>query len=274
MQTRQTTTRRRFLGALRAGASVSFVLGCFLGQAAFAAAGAVKILEVNDMHIVDEASLAYPRKVVAAMNREGGDLAIVPGDLAKDGKRSELLLAKKVLDGLKMPYVVVQGNHDVLYKGEKEETVFREVFSLKSNSYHVTAKGIHFLMIAHGCGKAYQNNAVRPEVLAWMRKTLGGIRDDKPYILVSHYPFARGVKYRTPNADEVLSLFKGRRLLAVMSGHFHGNTEKIENGVLMTTTACASGTRGNHDRTKAKGYRVFHIDGNLNIKTEFREVVP
>jgi 3',5'-cyclic AMP phosphodiesterase CpdA len=234
----------------------------------------VKILEVNDLHIVNEASLAYPRKVIAAMNKEGGDLAIIPGDLAKDGKRSELELARDVLGGLKMPYFVVQGNHDVLHGGEKEETLFREVFSLKSNSYHVTAKGIHFIVIAHGCGRAYQKNAVRPDVLAWMRKTLGSIRDEKPYILVSHYPFARGVRYRTPNADEVLSLFKDRKLLAVMSGHFHGNTENIENGVLMTTTACSSGTRGNHDGTKAKGYRVFHIDGNMEIKTEFREVKP
>jgi hypothetical protein len=59
-----------------------------------------------------------------------------------------------------------------------------------------------------------------------------------------------------------------------MSGHFHGNTENIQNGVLMTTTACCSGTRGNHDGTKPKGYRVFHIDGQMKITTEFREVRP
>jgi hypothetical protein len=59
-----------------------------------------------------------------------------------------------------------------------------------------------------------------------------------------------------------------------MSGHFHGNTVNIENGVLMTTTACSSGTRGNHDGTKAKGYRVFRVDDRMKITTEFKEVRP
>ena len=96
--------------------------------------------------------------------------------------------------------------------------------------------------------------------------------DEQPIILFSHYPFARGVKYRTQNADDVLTLFKGRKLLAVISGHFHGNTERRENGILMTTTACCSGTRSNHDRTKAKGYRVFLVHEDLAISTEFKEV--
>ena len=58
----------------------------------------------------------------------------------------------------------------------------------------------------------------------------------------------------------------------MVSGHFHGNTERRENGILMTTTACCSGRRGNHDGTKAKGYRIFHIDKDMNVTTEFREV--
>ena len=58
----------------------------------------------------------------------------------------------------------------------------------------------------------------------------------------------------------------------MVSGHFHGNTERRENGILMTTTACSSGSRGNHDGTEAKGYRVFHIDNQMNVTTEFKEV--
>ena len=60
------------------------------------------------------------------MNEEGGDLVLVCGDLAKDGKRSELETAKRVLDGLQMPYYPVLGNHDGLYSGEKEEALFKE----------------------------------------------------------------------------------------------------------------------------------------------------
>lgn len=268
----QNISRRKFLGTLSAGVSIACVPGAVLHAATTTGSSAVKILQLSDMHIKDEKSLAYPRKVIEAMNREGGDLAIIAGDLATDGKRSELEFAKQVLDELKMPYYVVQGNHDVLYNGEKEEDLFREIFSLKTNSYYFTEKGIHFLVIAHGCGRAYNKNAVRPEVLVWMRETLSQIDDNRPIILVSHYPYAKGVTYQTQNAEEVMSLFEGKNLIAIMSGHFHGNTEKIENGVLMTTTACSSGTRGNHNGTKAKGYRVFNIDKEMKITTEFREV--
>jgi len=267
-------TRRRFLGTLTAATLIGFMHGAVHGAEETGNGSTVKILQFADMHITDQKSLDYPRKVIEEMNKEGGDLAIVAGDIATAGRRSELELAKQLLDKLDMPWYVVQGNHDVLYAAGKDEALFREVFSLKANSYDFVAKDIHFIAIAHGCGRSYRDNSVRPEVLAWMRETIKGIKDDRPIILVSHYPFARGVNYATPNAAEVLSLFDGKKLIAVMSGHFHGNTKKIENGVLMTTTACCSGTRGNHDGTKAKGYRIFRVDEGAKITTEFREVRP
>ena len=271
---RKHITRRGFLGTLTAGASIGLVPRTVQGAGESRKGGTVRILQFADMHGSDRKSLDYPRKVIEAMNKEGGDLAIAAGDLATDGQQSELELAKELLGELDMPCHVVQGNHDVLHPAGGDEALFRAVFSMKANSYHFEAKGIHFIVIAHGCGRSYRKNSVSPEVLAWMRETLHGIKDQSPFVLVSHYPFARGVTYATPNAAEVLSLFKGRNLLAVMSGHFHGNTENIENGVLMTTTACSSGTRGNHDGTKAKGYRIFHIDERMKITTEFREVRP
>lgn len=234
--------------------------------------GPVKILSVGDMHLTDQDSMAYPRKVIQAMNSEGGDLVLACGDLGSKPTRTELELARGVLDQLDMPYYPVLGNHDALFSGDKEETLFREVFRLKQNSYHFSRKGIHFFGIDHGCGVAHKDNSVRPAVMAWLKKTLATVPTEQPIIFFSHYPFAKGVKYRTNNADDVQELFKNRKLLAMVGGHFHGNTERRENDILMTTTACSSGTRGNHDKTKAKGYRVFRIDEDLNITTEFKEV--
>jgi hypothetical protein len=69
-------------------------------------------------------------------------------------------------------------------------------------------------------------------------------------------------------------LFRSKKVLAVIGAHFHGNTERLENGVLFTTTASSSSTRSNHDGTTAKGFRVFHVGEDLSIRTEFREVKP
>ena len=274
-------TRRAFLEAAAAAAGVAvgvvpgFVSGCgSLGVRHGQSSGPVKILTLGDMHILDDKTSAYPRKVIQAMNEEGGDLVLACGDLARAGQRSELELARDILDKLKMPYYPVLGNHDALYSGQREETLFREVFSLKRNSYHFVSKGIHFFGIDHGCGRNMSRNDVKPGVMAWIKETLTQIPEDQPIIVFSHYPFAKGIKYRTRNSDEVQGLFRNRKLLAIISGHFHGNTERRDGGILMTTTACCSGRRSNHDGTKAKGYRVFHVDKEMKITTEFREVKP
>ena len=270
-------TRRTFLERTVTGVTGSVVPGLLAGcsgpgglQQRFS--GSVKILTLGDMHVVDSKTISYPRKVIQAMNNEGGDLVLVCGDLGSNRQRSELELAKDVLDELKMPYYPVLGNHDARYSGEKEEALFAEVYSLKKNSYHFVKKGIHFLAIDHGCGKDMAKNSVRLEGMAWIKDTLTRIPEDQPIAVFSHYPFANGVKYRTQNSDDVQALFTGKKLLAIISGHFHGNTERRENGILMTTTACCSGTRSNHDGTKAKGYRVFLVDEKMNVKSEFKPV--
>ena len=103
---------------------------------------------------------------------------------------------------------------------------------------------------------------------------LGQLVLDASVVLFSHYPYGPGVTYRTPNADEVLAIFSRQRLLAVVSGHWHGNTEKRDRGVLFTTTASCSSTRPNHDKTRAKGYRIFTVRNGREIETAFKEVAP
>ena len=270
-------TRREFLGTMAAGVAGtiigSAISGCSnQGHLVGLAFKPIKILSFGDMHIADDKTIAYPRKVIQAMNEEGGDLVLACGDMGTNGLRSELELAKGVLDELKMPYYPVIGNHDALYRGEQEETLFSEIFSLPQNNYHFVKNGVHFIGISHGCGKAFRKNSVRPKVMVWIKETLTNIPGNEPIVFFSHYPFGEGVRYQTPNSAEVLELFKDKKLLAMISAHFHGNTERRENGILMTTTACCSGTRGNHDGTKTKGYRVFHIDNEMNVTTEFKEV--
>lgn len=273
------SSRRTFLKTVVLGIAGVVISGLITGCASLTVAnqqfsGPVKFLSLGDMHLTNQTSVTYPRKVIKAMNNEGGDLVLACGDLGSKPTRPELELARDVLDELKVPYYPVLGNHDGLFSGEKEETLFREVFSLKENNYHFAHKGIQFIGIDHGCGRGYRDNSVRPAVMEWLKKILATIPDDQPIIFFSHYPFAKGVKYRTKNADDVQALFKNKKLLAMISGHFHGNTERRENGILMTTTACSSGTRGNHDGTKLKGYRVFCVDKGMNITTEFKEVKP
>ena len=87
-------TRRDLLRKAAIGVAIPFAA---TAVAADAPRCKVKILELADMHVLDEKSAAYPRKVIQAMNEEGGDLALVCGDLATSGKKAELLVAKNIL---------------------------------------------------------------------------------------------------------------------------------------------------------------------------------
>ena len=265
--------RRWLLKTAGAGIAVGALApGVLLAQVAGPAAGPLKILEFNDMHIKDGTATTYPRKVIAALNAEGGDLVLACGDLAQDGTKTELTRAKALCDQLKMPYYPVVGNHDCLHSGGKPETLYKEIMAVKETNCHFRKKGIHFVGIDHGNGKNARDRAVRPATLAWLKKTLAGIDDAEPIIFFSHYPFGKGVKYCTQNASVVLAMFKGKRLLAVIGGHFHGNTLRKVRGAVITTTACSSGWRGNHDRTPDKGYRIIRVAKDLSIKTEFKVV--
>ena len=261
-----TTNRRSFLAWAAAGLAAGCSrLGAWKRQP-------IHILQITDMHILDEASMAYSQSVVQAMNVETGDFALVTGDLATSGLRDELVRAKRVLDGLDMPYYVVPGNHDAQHAGDRDEPVFREVFGLESTNYHFAVQGLRCIALDPGCGTDYLNNAVRPDALAWLGAELAAMPREEPILLFTHYPYGPGVPYETTNAAEVLALFADRNLLGVVSGHFHGNTERTPDGILMTTTACSSSTRTNHDGTEAKGFRVFHIGEDLSVRTEFRTV--
>jgi 3',5'-cyclic AMP phosphodiesterase CpdA len=239
-----------------------------------ASPGTFRFLEINDLHLLDDASMAYPAKVVEAMNREDAALVLVCGDLATDGKEQELRRARAVLEKLRIPWFVVPGNHDALTAGDRDEELFRTMFGLPETTYTFERGGLHFVAIDPGCGHDYTRNAVRAAPMARLREIAAALPPDAPVVLFSHYPYGPGVTYRTPNADEVLAIFSRQRLLAVVSGHWHGNTEKRDRGVLFTTTATCSSTRPNHDKTRAKGYRIFTVRNGCEIETAFKEVAP
>lgn len=81
--------------------------------------------------------------VVQAINRRTDiDFVIHGGDLTDFGATKELLWQRDILNGLKMPYVCLIGNHDCLGTGEE---VFNKVFGDPNFSF--TAGDVHFVCL-------------------------------------------------------------------------------------------------------------------------------
>ena len=215
--------------------------------------------QAADTHVTDTRSVEIINEAVDLINADHRiAFSLWLGDLTRASTADEMVLARLALQRLAKPRHAVRGNHD-LAGGAFE----REFGPLRSV---VTYGGWTFLLVDSNPGdKTPMSEADRE----WIRDRLKETPADMPLVLCSHHPLMPHTKsLRLAGADEVLAMFAGHNLKAVLGAHFHATQEEAVGGVLFTTTACLSTTRSNFDGSKAKGYRLFHCkDGQ--IATEF-----
>jgi len=225
---------------------------------------------INDLHVLDMRSTSIVNRAVHQINDdERIAFTVVLGDIATDGKLTELKLARTALDHLERPWFAVPGNHDVDMTSANIFGNYERTFELgnwREDEWNWAFVGFD------SCEEAKSDVTVRPDRIEWLQQVATKIKPDRPIALFAHHPFNPNTKaYRVINAEEVLAIFAGHNLKLVACGHYHGNQVEERDGVLFTTTACCSTTRGNFDETTARGYRLFHLDGE-DIETEFVEV--
>ena len=262
-----TLSRRQFLGWAGALAlsGCAHRTGGSPGQP-----GRLTFAAVNDLHVLDAASTNIVHRAVRGINANP-DVAftVILGDIATDGKLPELNLAWNALANLTQPWVAVPGNHDVYPGAEDIYANYRKTF----HDTHWLERNDGWLFLGiDSCEGAASDVSVSGEQTDWIARRLRRIPTATPIALFAHHPFnPHTKKYRVLNADAVLGLFAHHNLRLVAAGHYHGNQVERQGNILYTTTACCSSTRGNFDGTDAKGYRLFHLDGQ-NVETEFVEV--
>ena len=100
--------------------------------------------------------------------------------------------------------------------------------------------------------------------MRWVDDNLRKLDKNRPLVIFTHFPLGPTVRYRPLNTDDLLERFKPYNLQAVLSGHWHGFTERHVGSATFTTNKCCSLKRGNHDGTKEKGYFVCNAaDGKI-----------
>jgi hypothetical protein len=87
-------------------------------------------------------------------------------------------------------------------------------------------------------------------------------------VLAAHHPLLLGGLIPLSGTPEILALFDGLDLKAVLAGHLHTNQQHTRDEVLFTVNACCATTRGNIDGDPRRGYRLFHCTGG-ELTTEF-----
>ncbi|MBN1422479.1 MAG: metallophosphoesterase [Planctomycetes bacterium] len=244
-----------------------------LGGAADPALPSFGFVSFNDTHVRDARCVAFLKKAFARMNdladQGRADFAILAGDVATAGKPEEFALFREAARSLRLPLYVVPGNHD--FQGE-DGSAYDAAFPGRRN-YAFEHKGWRFLGLDSTDGDRWLSISARPEMIAWLRKTLAQGNPAQPTIAFTHYPLGPYVRFRLKNADAILELFRGQALRLVLSGHYHGFTQRSWGNSVLVTNRCLSVSRDNHDGASEKGFLACRVDGD-RVGYQFIEVAP
>lgn len=182
---------------------------------------------VTDTHIGSPNGAAEEdlRRTVQDIN-EQKDLAFVllTGDITELGTQEELLLAKRILDSLKIPWYIIPGNHDTGWS-ESGGLGFTQIFGMDRFSFSYA--GIQFIGCASGPYVRMSDGHVPRDAVNWLDSTLAALSVSTPVVMVNHYPLDNSLD----NWYEVTDRIRKKNIMMAICGHGHANKKMDFEGI-------------------------------------------
>jgi 3',5'-cyclic AMP phosphodiesterase CpdA len=254
------------------------------------------LVHLSDLHFgrVDAQLLEPLRTAVVAA---GPDLVVVSGDLTQRARTGEFEQARRYLDQLPQPQIVVPGNHDVpLYRvwerflsplGKYRRHIQRDL-----EPSFVDAE-IAVIGVNTARSLTFKNGRVNRAQMAEIRRRLDPLGKDVLKVVVSHHPFdlpdRAGEVELVGRAGAAMEVFSRCGVDLLLAGHFHtseagdtsGRYEIAGYSALAVQAGTATSTRGRGEqnafnvlrvqsdevrvermswRDEAKGFRCAHAE--------------
>jgi 3',5'-cyclic-AMP phosphodiesterase len=219
-------------------------------------AGSFDFVFFTDTHIQPELDAAHGCAMAfAKIEAAKPDFAICGGDLVYDAlevgrPRADLLfdLYQRAEDSLNVPLHHTIGNHDlfgILTKSGVAPTdpgYGKKMYEDRVGAhtyYSFDHKGYHFIVLdsIRPTPDRFWEGRIDEAQLHWLSEDLSRIEPHAPVVVITHVPLITGYlaygpkpdgtpRYDTvsvANSSEVIALFEGRNILAVLQGHLHIN---------------------------------------------------
>lgn len=232
--------------------------------------GKFRFVVINDLHNMTEDRCPKWLERVVEKIKAGPkpELCLLAGDETDHGTMDEFTPVKEAFARLGVPVCPVIGNHDYIKQTDRSD--YEKAFPDRLN-YRFEHQGWLFVGLDTTDGLKASRTNIQPATLQWIDDNLPKLDKKAPLVIFTHFPLGEKVTNRPLNADAVLERFKDHNLQFVFSGHFHSSTERRAGDITLVTNRCCSVTRGNHDKSKEKGFFLCEAkDGK--VSKEFVEM--
>jgi 3',5'-cyclic AMP phosphodiesterase CpdA len=238
------------------------------------------LVHLSDLHFgcVDERLLEPLRECVAAIKPH---LVVVSGDLTQRARPEQFEQARRFLDTLPGPQLVVPGNHDVpLYNVFK-----RFVNPLKQYRRHITGDlepfhaddEIAVAGINTARSLTFKDGRINVEQIALLQERFNALDDHITKVVVTHHPFdlPPGVDSGevVRRARKAMQAFAESGADILLSGHMHashaGHTgERYDLGGYAALTIQAGTATSTRERGEANSFNTIFIDpGEVRLQS-------
>lgn len=224
---------------------IIFVFFIFTMFSAAVDAGEIRFVQVTDVHFTTKSE--YTAEVLKAAVKDINSLDNISfvaftGDNIDSSKAENLEGFLKIINKLDIPYYIVIGNHDVFKSNGLSKQRYIEIikehnwFYRPSKPNYVFKRGEFVFIVVDGAKETIPGTTgyYRATTLEWLDKQLTKY-NNKKVVLLQHFPILQPIEershsvYQPEKFYEVLN--KHDNVIAVVSGHYHMNKEKMENGI-------------------------------------------
>lgn len=210
----------------------------------------IKFIQVTDVHYAlnNKFSQDILNETVKQINKINDvSFVVFTGDNINRPKKDDLVGFVKAINKLEVPYYIAFGDHDV-YKagGLSKETYIKTIktynwlYRPSKPNYVIKKNGFVFIVldgakeVIPGAIGYYKENTI-----TWLDKQLTKYKK-RPVVILQHYPLLppKDLKsHRVYQPEPYLDVLnKHTNVIAIVSGHYHMNGEKMENGVYHIST--------------------------------------
>ncbi|MEE3350209.1 MAG: metallophosphoesterase [Candidatus Gastranaerophilaceae bacterium] len=208
-------------------------------------AGEIKFVQLTDVHFTVKSK--YTADVLKATVKDINEqpnisFVVFTGDNIDSSHEQNLEEFLKIVKKLNVPYYIILGNHDVFKTNGVSKQRYYEIvrkynfFSRQNKRNFVLKKGEFVFIGLDGAKETIPGPGgfYRVATLDWLDKQLTKNKRRK-VVIMQHFPILppSDLKshrvYQPENYYAVLN--KHNNVIAIISGHYHMNKEKMENGI-------------------------------------------